>query len=174
MAAAGKVNIRKGGRPRLPGAREPSGRHLRRLSEHQHDLRLANGYWDGFVGAMQDVTLDQPYTQKPNSHPLLHLVRVKKIKARQFIIALYWAATRLSLAPRWQCRTYLSKVTGFDCYSPEGCRAARSVAAKHLGKETIKILDEAVFRGEVTDLESLTNHLEALWETWCGQHRKEE
>src|SRR6266545_8418834 len=89
----------RGGRPRLSGPREPSGRISRRPTEHQRHLRLANAYWRGLTSAMQIPTSRQlgPF-QTPDGHPLLHLVRLDKLKVRQYTIALSWAMTCLAIA----------------------------------------------------------------------------
>ncbi len=163
----------KGGRPRRSGPREPSGRISRRPTEHQRHLRLANAYWRGLTSAMQIPTSRQlgPF-QTPDGHPLLHLVRLDKLKVRQFTIALSWAMTDLAIAPRWARRKYLTEISGLDFFSREGCAAARRVVAERLGGDAIKVLDDAVFRGEFrTDLPSLSICLEAIWEAWCSQRQ---
>jgi hypothetical protein len=168
----------KGGRPRLPGPRERSGRHSRQVTEREKAIRLARTYWHDFASAAQPAEiesflgLEAVPLRGPEDHPLLNLVKLDKIRPREFIIALYWAATDPALAPRWRRRRFLTETTGFDFYTPEGCTAAREAARKHLGTDAVKNLDAAIMGGEfTTDLPTLGSDLEALWQVWC-EHRR--
>src|SRR4051812_17410952 len=101
----------KGGRPRLAGAREASGRLSRRHSEQEKDVRMARAYWRELL-LFNDVGESRGHRPEQD-HCLLNLLKLDKISAGEFIIALYWAAaTDPALAARWPKRTFLTKKSG--------------------------------------------------------------
>jgi hypothetical protein len=148
------------------------------MTEREKDVRVARAYWHDFALAAQPaesesfLSLGAPPLRGPEDHPLLNLVKLDKIKPREFIIALYWAATDPALAPQWRRRAFLTNTTGFDFCTPEGCMAAREAARKHLGIDAVKRLDNSIMRMEfTTDLPLLGSDLEALWQVWCEHGR---
>jgi hypothetical protein len=99
----------------------------------------------------------------------LNLVKLDKMEASSFIIALYWTCTDIAVAPGWSRRESLSQVTGFDFYTRQGCLAARLFANEALGRNCVETLDAIAFRGEFrTDAGLLSECLQALWRTWCS------
>jgi hypothetical protein len=161
----------KGGRPRLAGAREGSGRISRRITDSEKERRLAQAYWRDFVLSAHSSKEPRGLSLNgwPAVHPLLNLVKLAKMDADSFIIALYWICTDFAIAPRWKSREYLTRVTGFDFCAPAGCLAARGLAYDQLGIECVKTLDGAALRGEFrTDVSTLSDYLGALWQAWCN------
>ena len=179
--AEGDVSLtfrKRGGRPRLAGAREPSGRISRRISVSQKDFRLAQAIWSDFLLSVELSTgptrldlrsLLEGSRNAVEPHPLLHLVKLGKMESRSFMIALYWVCTDVAIAPGWRRREYLTQVTGFDFRSPQGCLAARRFAIEQLGSDSVELLDDAALRGAFhTDLSTLSDWLRALWQAWCS------
>lgn len=167
---------KRGGRPRLAGAREPSGRISRRISDSQKDFRLVQAIWHDFLLSVELSTgltrLDlRSFLERSRNavepHPILKLVNLGKIDTGSFIIALYWVCTDIAIAPGWRRREYLTQVTGFDFSTPQGCLAARRFATEQLGSDCVEMLDDAALRGAFrTDLSILSDWLRALWQAW--------
>jgi hypothetical protein len=157
---------KRGGRPRLAGAREASGRLSRRISDREKEFRVAQAYWRGFgLG----ISHGHFAWNADAAHPVLRLVNLGKIDANSFIILLYWMCTDAAIARGWKPREYLRQVTGFDFTTPQGCRAARALAEAQLGPDRIANLDEVAFHAQFrTDATTLRQHLQALWEVWCS------
>jgi hypothetical protein len=157
----------KGGRPRSPGPREPSGRPSRRISEQENDLRLAQAIWHEFR-VLTDETASFRQSNTDRDHALLNLVKHGKLVADEFILALYWLCTDPTIAPGWRSRDYLTRVTGFDLRSKDGCLAARRWIKEQFGPDVVRNLDKAAFEGEFgADLSVLTDQLSAVWAAWC-------
>jgi hypothetical protein len=161
----------KGGRPRRPGPREPSGRSSRRISEQENDLRLAQATWREFI-VLGDATVALGHSSSlrlDRDYALLNLVKHGKLGAREFIVALYWLCTDATMAPHWSGRVHLTRVTGFDFRTKAGCLAARRLIEEQLGIGVIKDIDKAVFeRGFGADLSVLSDQLSAVWTAWCN------
>jgi hypothetical protein len=162
------ITIRKGGRPRLSGAREPNGRVARRISEAELDWRSAQGIWADFQEATSREGRRLPWSSWSARHPLLNQVRFGKMDANSFAILIYWICTDVSLAPDWSTRASLTKATGFDFCTREGCLGARRRALQTLGEHTVQILDAAALGGEArTGIPALNECLTTLWAAWC-------
>jgi hypothetical protein len=165
---------KRGGRPRLAGAREASGRLSRRISDSQKDFRRAQALWRDFLIARElskaPSRLDlggSPNSREP--HPLLKLVNLGKLDASSFAVALYWTCTDIAIAPHWRTRELLTQVTGFDFGVAHGCLAARRFANERIGSDCVDIMDDAAFRGEFrTHASTLSDCLRALWRVWCS------
>jgi hypothetical protein len=156
----------KGGRPRRPGPREPSGRPSRRISEQQKDLRRAQAIWHEFR-VLTDETASFRQSNTDRDHALLNLVKHGKLVADEFLLAPYWLCTDSTIAPRWRNRDYLTRVTGFDFRGKAGCRAARRWIEEQLGMDVVRNLDKAAFeRGFGADLSVLAEQLSAVWAAW--------
>jgi hypothetical protein len=157
----------KGGRPRRPGPREPSGRPSRRISEQENDLRLAQAIWREFR-VLTDETASFKQSNTDRDHALLNLVKHGKLGADDFFGALYWLCTDPTVAPAWRGRDYLTRVTGFDFRGKAGCLAARRWIETQLGMDVIRNLDKAAFEsGFGADLSVLSDELSAVWAAWC-------
>jgi hypothetical protein len=108
----------------------------------------------------------------PPQHPLLALAERKKFPPHSAKIAMNWIATSSVINPDWPHRANLSRLTGFDFNSPNGCTAARRFVEEKLGKEAIKRLDEAILGRRVpSDPSALAPLLERLWTVWCEHGR---
>ena len=174
---------KRGGRPRLADAREPSGRISRRISDSQKDFRLGQAIWRDFLLSVERSTgptrLDlrsilEGSRNAVEPHPILKLVNLGKMETGSFIIALYWVCTDIAIAPGWRKREYLTQVTGFDFCTPQGCLAARRFATEQLGRDCVEMLDDAALRGAFrTDLSILSDWLCALWQAWCSHGANE-
>jgi hypothetical protein len=170
---------KRGGRPRLAGAREASGRLSRRISDSEQDYRRARAFWHDFLISVElskapsiPDLVGLAHTRAP--HPLLHLVKLGKMEGRSFAIALYWMCTDIAIAPRWRRREFLTQVTGFDFGVPQGCLAASRFANERLGRTCVDTLNDAAFGGEFrTDVSTLSDGLQALWQVWCAHGANE-
>jgi hypothetical protein len=160
------LRIAKGGRPRRPGRREPSGRPSRRISERENELRRAQATWHEFK-ARTDETASLGQSNTDRDHALLNLVKHGKLGADEFILALYWLCTDPTIAPGWRRRGDLAYLTGFDFRSKAGCRAARRWIEVQVGMDVVRNLDQAAFeRGFGADLSVLAEQLSAVWAAW--------
>jgi hypothetical protein len=110
---------KRGGRPRLAGAREASGRLSRRISDREKEFRAAQAYWRDFgLG----VSHGHFAWNADAAHPVLRLVNLGKIDANSFIILLYWMCTDAAIAR--------------DCFPrtiPHGCHDLAPGPASPLG-----------------------------------------
>jgi hypothetical protein len=91
--------LRKGGRPRKAGPREPSGRPSRRVSSETHRRRIAQASWKSFTAsagpslrriALEGLTFSGGFGDPVNipDHPLLRFVELGKLDKNVFTVAL--------------------------------------------------------------------------------------
>ena len=133
------------------------------------DERTVEQMWASFALATDPDGTKGP----PADHPLYTLARFGRLDAGCFAIALYWVATRHSVARDWNCRKFISDSTGFDFQTEDGCKAARRWITDRVGKDVLDRLDRAVFRGEfVENTDEFEMDLREIWASWAI-HRRE-